>query len=99
DPRCVFGRDPGRPDRHARPRLSAQSVASDPELGRGLDRGAGAILDADLSVKGERAGVAPGGAVSGRATIKPQLNAGTVVTVLAVAGLLALPLYSALSGN
>ena len=31
--------------------------------------------------------------------MKTQLNAGTVVTVLAVAGLLALPLYSALSGN
>ena len=63
--RGLPGRDPGRHDRHAGPRLPARPVAQDPELGRGFDRGACAVLDADLYPDGDGAGGAAGGAVSG----------------------------------
>src|SRR6202035_2397961 len=99
DPRRVPGRDLRRPDRYARPRLPARSVAEDPELGRGFHRGAGAVLDADLFADGDRAGGAAGGAVSGQPAMTASLNARNAAAVLVVAGLVLLPLYTSLSGN
>ena len=49
-------------------------LAQDPELGRGFHRGARALLDADLSPDGDRAGGAAGGAVSGQPPMKASLN-------------------------
>ena len=42
--------------------------------GRGLDRRARAVLDADLSADGDRAGAAAGGAVSGQPAMTVKLN-------------------------
>ena len=56
DPRRVRRGDPGRDDRHARPRLPARFPAAYPQFLGGFDRGAGFVLDADLSPDGDRAG-------------------------------------------
>ena len=60
----------------------------------GLDRGARAVLDADLSPDGDRAGGEAGGAVSGQPAMSVSFNARNVVAAAVVAGLLLLPLYS-----
>ena len=60
-----------------------------------VDRGARAVLDADLSVDGDRAGGAAGGAVSGQPSDERlPFNVRNAVAALMVAGLLLLPLYS-----
>src|SRR5436190_6200779 len=99
DPRRVHGRDLRRHDRYARPRLPAGSAAQGFELRRGVDRCARAVLDADLPPDGHRAGGQAGGAVSGRQAMKSTFNARNVVVALVIAGLLLLPVYSALSGK
>ena len=81
------------------PRLPARSAAQGAELGRRLDRRARAVLDADLSVDGDRAGACgrrgcfrpPGDEAHAQ---RPQRRRGA-----GVAGLLLLPVYSALTGN
>src|ERR1700688_4897540 len=75
---AFFGRDLRRADRYARPRLPAGPVPPDVELGRGVDRGPGAVLDADLSVDVDGAGGAAGGAVSGQPAMKDKFNARNV---------------------
>src|SRR5438552_3753599 len=99
DPRRVPGRDLCRHDRYAGPRLPARPVAADAEFDRRFDRGSRALLDADLSVDGDRAGAAAGGAVSGQPAMKDLLNARNVIVALVIAGLLLLPLYTSISGN
>src|SRR4051812_23751996 len=99
DPRRVPGRDFRRHDRYARPRLPAGSAADGAEFFRSLHRGAGIILDADLSADGDRARRAAGGAVPGRQAMKSRINVSNAVVALVVLGLTLLPVYSALSGN
>ena len=99
DPRRVPGRDLRRHDRYARPRLPAGSAAQDTELRRRLHRRARAVVDVDLSIDGDRAGGATGGAVSGGQAMSFPLNVRNVAVALVAAGLILLPLYSQLSGN
>src|SRR4029077_6002525 len=98
-PRCVSGRDLCRHDRYARPRFPAGSPAQGPQFRRSVDRGARIVVDADLSVDGDCAGGAAGGAVSGCKAMKFPLNTPNVVAALVALGLILLPLYSQLSGN
>ncbi len=98
DPRRIPGRDLCRDDRHARPRLPARFAAQDPERRGGFDRGACAVLDADLSADGCGAGGAAGGAFSGQPAMS-LLNSRNAVAALVVIGLLLLPLYTSMSGN
>ena len=99
DPRRVPGRDLRRHDRYARPRLPAGSPAHGAEFFRSLHRGAGIVLDADLSADGDCARRAAGGAVSGRQAMKSHINVRNVVVALVVLGLTLLPVYSALSAT
>src|SRR5258707_12062251 len=59
--------------------LFRSPAAADAEFDRRLDRGACAVLDADLSVDGDRAGAAAGGAVSGQPAMKELFNARNVI--------------------
>src|SRR5258707_12812951 len=79
--------------------LFRSPAAADAEFDRRLDRGACAVLDADLSVDGDRAGAAAGGAVSGQPAMKELFNARNVIVALVIAGLLLLPLYTSITGN
>ena len=53
--------DHRRPDRHHRPRLPAGSAAAVPEQQRRLERGARAVVDADLHADGRDPGFRPEG--------------------------------------
>ena len=65
-----------------------------------VDRCTGAVVDADLSLDGDRAGGAAGGAVSSQPSMTASLNARNVVAALMVAGLaVASALFAELSGN
>ena len=67
DPRRLRRRDHRRPDRHHRPRVPARHAAAVAELARrGSTAGAGAVVDADLSGDGGRAGGAAARACSRR---------------------------------
>src|SRR5207302_9992937 len=64
-----------------------------------FDRGARALLDADLCLDGGGAGGAAGGAISSQPAMTASLNARNVIAALVGAGLLLLPLYTSMSGN
>src|SRR5262249_52319354 len=89
-----------RSHRHGRPRLPARSAAAGALHQRRLDRGARALLDADLSPDGGRPGGAPGRPVSPARPMGarfPDLR--RLVLAPLRAGLVLLPLYSWVTGD
>src|ERR1043166_6229356 len=100
DPRRVHRRGVRRPRRHGRPRLPARSAAARALDERSLDRGARALLDADLSVDGDRTGGAtrrPGFRSRPVSGALPHPRALVVAGVIAMLALL--PLYTQATGN
>src|SRR6185312_3115212 len=99
DPRRAGLGAAGRLHRHARTRLLPGPVAHGAVAGGGLDRGAGAVVDADLPLDGDRAGVQAGRPVFGG---QPMTRASAVriaITVALFAALALLPLYAHLTGD
>src|SRR5262249_45216985 len=99
DPRRLHRGAVRRPGRHRRPRLPARPAAHPVEPQGGVHGGAGAVVDADLSVDGERAGGPSGGAVSGRARMSRLAHPRVVAVALVLAALALLPAVSAATGN
>src|ERR1017187_5046208 len=99
DPRCAGGGDFRRLRRHARPRLLSRSVAHGAEQGRGLDRGAGVVIDADLSADGDRIGGEARRLVLGGPKMTGWLSVRNIVIVALLAALMLLPVYVELGGN
>src|SRR5262249_11879651 len=97
------GGDHGRLDRHDRTRLPARSAAPGAELARCFDGRAGALLDADLSADGDRAGGAADGPVPGDGQMTEQMTVWLTPRNLVVAVLLIflalVPVYVAATGN
>src|SRR5262249_18875649 len=99
DPRGVRGCDLRRHRRYARPRVPARFAAHGSQHDGGIDAVARAVLDADLSVDGDRAGAAPARAVSGRRQMRTALDARVPFVVLVLAALALLPIYARASGD
>ncbi len=74
-------------------------LKADPEPGGRVDGGAGAVLDADLSGDGGRAGAAPGGPVPGRQQMTALLTPRNWPSPPSLALLLLVPVYAHAIGN
>src|SRR5215470_19281540 len=99
DPGGFHCRDHGRVDRYPRPRLPARPHATRHVVARGVAGGAGAVLDADLSVDDDRAGAAPGGPVPGIEQMTGWFTLRNIVVAVLLSVLALVPVYVSITGN
>src|SRR4029079_7758534 len=92
-------RRPGGTDRYHRTRLPSGSAASSVQLAHRGDRRSRDVLHDDLSAHGDCAHAAPGRPLSGLEQMKSLLAPRNAVIAAVVLLLLALPVYTQLTGN
>src|SRR5579884_2314050 len=99
DPRGADRRTACRIHRHARARVLSRSLAHGVEYGRRLDRRAGIVVDADLSVDGGGVGIQAGRPVLDREQMTPAFNVRVAAVVLLLAALPLVPVYARLAND
>src|SRR5262249_52000626 len=90
---------PCRHDRHHGPRVPARSRAQFLELQRGIECGAGALLDADLHADGGGSGLPAGRIIPGNEQMKRWFTLRNAIVAALLVLLVLLPVYTTQTGN